>query len=101
MFTKNQTNPFFQTVRVAAEDAAKQMHATISNYVPTKPDSIPEQMSQVEDAVTKRPDAVVFTPVDFKAMGPGAAKAQRREDSGDQHHRPRQRRRSRDLHRLR
>ena len=45
-------------MRVAAEDAAKQMHATISNYVPTKPDSIPEQMSQVEDAVTKRPDAV-------------------------------------------
>jgi ribose transport system substrate-binding protein len=74
LFTKNQTNPFFQTVRVAAEDAAKQMHATISNYVPTKPDSIPEQMSQVEDAVTKHPDAVVFTPVDFKAMGPALQK---------------------------
>jgi ribose transport system substrate-binding protein len=74
LFTKNQTNPFFQTVRVAAEDAAKQMHATLSHYVPTKPDSIPEQMSQVEDAVTKRPDAVVFTPVDFKAMGPALQK---------------------------
>lgn len=74
LFTKNQTNPFFQTVRVAAENAAKQMNASITHYVPTKPDSIPEQMSQVEDAITKRPDAVVFTPVDFKALVPAVQK---------------------------
>jgi ribose transport system substrate-binding protein len=68
LFTKNQTNPFFQTVRLGAESAARQMHATVTHYVPTQPDSIPEQLSQIEDVTTKKPDAVVFIPVDSKAM---------------------------------
>lgn len=74
VFTKNQTNPFFQIVRVGADNAAKQMNAVVVHYVPTKPDSIPEQMSQIEDVVVKKPDAIVFTPVDFKAMTPGIEK---------------------------
>lgn len=74
VFTKNQTNPYFQTMRVATDIAAKSMNATTIQYVPTKPDSIPEQMSQIEDAITKRPDAIVFIPVDFKAMVPGINK---------------------------
>ena len=74
VFTKNQTNPFFQAVRLGAENAAKQMNATVLQYVPTKPDSIPEQMSQIDDVVVKKPDAIVFTPVDYKAMTPGVAK---------------------------
>src|SRR5262245_32411458 len=48
-FTKNQTNPFFQTVRMGADNAAKQLGVTVVHYIPTKPDSIPEQMSQAED----------------------------------------------------
>lgn len=74
VFTKNQTNPYFQSVRLGAENAARQMRATIINYVPTKADSIPEQMSQIESAITKRPDAIVFIPVDVKAMVPGLQK---------------------------
>ena len=74
VFTKNQTNPFFQAVRLGADNAAKQMNATVLQYVPTKPDSIPEQMSQIEDVIVKKPDAIVFTPVDYKAMVPGVAK---------------------------
>ena len=74
VFTKNKTNPFFQAVRLGADNAAKQMNATVLHYVPTKPDSIPEQMSQIEDVVVKKPDAIVFTPVDYKAMTPGVAK---------------------------
>jgi ribose transport system substrate-binding protein len=74
VFTKNQTNPFFQAVRLGADNAAKQMNASVSQYVPTKPDSIPEQMSQIEDVIVKKPDAIVFTPVDYKAMAPGVAK---------------------------
>lgn len=74
LFTKNQTNPYFQTVRVAAETAAREMNADIVQYVPTKQDNIAEQMSQIEDVVTKRPDAAVFIPVDFKAMVPGVEK---------------------------
>src|SRR5215471_20885383 len=74
VFTKNQTNPYFAMLRMGAENAAKQMNARVTQYVPTRPDSIPDQMSQIEDAITKRPDAVLFAPVDFKAMSPGVLK---------------------------
>ncbi len=74
VFTKNQTNPFFQAVRLGADSAAKQLNARVTHYVPTKPDSIPEQMSQIEDVIVKKPDAIVFTPVDYKAMGPAVGK---------------------------
>ena len=68
VFTKNQTNPFFLTVRLGAEAAARSMNATVVHYIPTKPDSIPEQISQLEDVIVKKPSAVVLTPVDFKAL---------------------------------
>jgi ribose transport system substrate-binding protein len=74
LFTKNQTNPYFQTVRVAARAAAKELNVDVVDYIPTKPDSIPEQMSQIEDAITKKPNAAVFIPVDAKAMVPGVEK---------------------------
>ncbi|TPQ35810.1 sugar ABC transporter substrate-binding protein [Cupriavidus pinatubonensis] len=74
VFTKNQTNPYFQVLRQGADSAAKSMNARITHYIPTKPDSIPEQMSQIEDVIVKKADAVVFVPVDYKAMGPGVKK---------------------------
>jgi ribose transport system substrate-binding protein len=74
VFTKNLTNPFFQVVRYGADNAAKQMGAVVQHYVPTKPDSIPEQLSQIDDVVIKKPNAVVFTPVNFTAMGAGIQK---------------------------
>jgi ribose transport system substrate-binding protein len=74
VFTKNLTNPYFQAVRVGAESAAKANKATVIQYVPTKPDSIPEQLSQVEDVIVKKPGAIVFIPVDYKAMVPAVAK---------------------------
>src|SRR6202166_5289512 len=74
VFTKNQTNPYFQAVRLGSETAAKSLGAKVIQYVPTKPDSIPEQLSQVEDVIVKRPDAIVFTPVDYKALIPSVEK---------------------------
>ncbi len=74
VFTKNQTNPLFAAIRAGADNAAKQMNATTQHYVPTKPDSIPEQMSEIEDVVVKKPDAIVFIPVDSKAMVAGVNK---------------------------
>lgn len=74
IFTKNQTNPYFQTVRVGADVAAKSLNAKTLHYIPTKPDSIPEQLSQIEDVIVKKPSAIVFIPVDYKAMVPGAEK---------------------------
>jgi ribose transport system substrate-binding protein len=74
VFTKNLTNPLFASIRAGADNAAKQMNATTQHYVPTKPDSIPEQMSAIEDVVVKKPDAIVFIPVDSKAMVAGVNK---------------------------
>jgi ribose transport system substrate-binding protein len=71
VFTKNQTNPYFQSVRLGAERAAADGDVSLVHYIPTRPDSIPEQMSEIEDAITKRVDAVVFIPVDSRAMVPG------------------------------
>jgi ribose transport system substrate-binding protein len=74
VFTKNQTNPFFESVRVGAANAAKSVGVKVIQYVPIKPDSIPEQTSQVEDAIVKKPNALLFTPVDYKAMVPAIEK---------------------------
>jgi ribose transport system substrate-binding protein len=74
VMTKNLTNPYFQTFRVAAETAARSMHATAIQYTPTKADNIGEQLSQIEDVITKRPNAIVFIPVDNKAMSPAVGK---------------------------
>ncbi|MGA7324574.1 MAG: sugar ABC transporter substrate-binding protein [Rhodomicrobium sp.] len=74
VFTKNQTNPYFQAVRIGSESAAKALNAKVIQYVPTKPDSIPEQLSQVEDVIVKKPDAIVFIPVDYKALVPAVEK---------------------------
>lgn len=74
VFTKNQTNPFFESIRVGAANAAKATGVKIIQYVPIKPDSIPEQLSQVEDAIVKKPNALLFTPVDYKALVPAIEK---------------------------
>lgn len=74
VFTKNHTNPYFQTVRVGADQAAKGLNAKTVHFIPTKADSIPEQLSQIEDVAVKKPSAIVFVPVDYKAMVPGVEK---------------------------
>jgi ribose transport system substrate-binding protein len=74
VFTKNLTNPYFQAVRVGTETAAKKLGVNVMQYVPTKPDSIPEQLSQVEDVIVKKPNAIVFIPVDYKALVPAVEK---------------------------
>lgn len=74
VFTKNQTNPYFQAVRVGTETAAKALGVKVIQYIPTKPDSIPEQLSQVEDVIIKKPNAIIFIPVDYKAMVPAVEK---------------------------
>jgi ribose transport system substrate-binding protein len=53
LFTKNQTNPYFQSVRLGAERAAADGQVDLVHYIPTRPDSIPEQMSEIDDAITK------------------------------------------------
>ena len=58
----------------------------VLQYVPTKPDSISEQMSQIEDVIIKKPDAIVFAPVDYKAWSPAMEKMNAAQNSRHQRH---------------
>ena len=74
VFTKNITNPFWKAVRVGADKAGKELGADIEHAAPTKPDNIEEQTRLVEDWIVKKPAAMVFVPVDFKALVPSIQK---------------------------
>ena len=68
VFTKNSTNPAYEAFRIGAEKVAKEANARVIHYVPEQPDNIAEQTAAVEQAFNDRPDIVLFTPVDDKAM---------------------------------
>jgi ribose transport system substrate-binding protein len=74
LFVKNVTNPFWKSVRVGAEKAAQEMGVTLEHAAPTKPDNIEEQTRLVEDWIVRNPDAMVFVPVDYKALVPTVQK---------------------------
>ena len=74
VFTKNVTNPFWKAVRVGADKAGQQLGADIEHAAPTKPDNIEEQTRLVEDWIVRKPAAMVFVPVDFKALVPSIQK---------------------------
>jgi ribose transport system substrate-binding protein len=74
VFTKNVTNPFWKAVRVGADKAGKELGADIEHAAPTKPDNIEEQTRLVEDWIVRKPAAMVFVPVDFKALVPSIQK---------------------------
>jgi ribose transport system substrate-binding protein len=68
VFTKNFTNPAYQSFRIAADRIARSAGARIQHYVPKQPDNVDEQKAMVEQVLKQRPDAVIFTPVDDVAM---------------------------------
>jgi ribose transport system substrate-binding protein len=74
VFTKNVTNPFWKAVRVGADKAGKALGADIEHAAPTKPDNIEEQTRLVEDWIVRKPGAMVFVPVDYKALVPSIQK---------------------------
>jgi ribose transport system substrate-binding protein len=68
VFTKNRTNPAYDAARLGADRTATRLGATTMHYVPEQPDSVPEQIALIAQAISKRPDAVVFVPVDETAV---------------------------------
>ena len=70
VFTKNQTNPQFEVMRIGSGKAAANAGAVVSQFIPTKADSIPEQMAQLEDVIVRHPAGIVLVPVDNAAIGP-------------------------------
>ena len=70
VFTKSAGNPIARAVRAGAEAVAKAHGITVFHYIPTSPDNVPQQTALVDEALSAKRDAIVFTPVDVKAMVP-------------------------------
>lgn len=70
VFTKSASNPIARAVRAGAEAVAKAHGLTVFHYIPTSPDNVPQQTALVDEALGAKRDAIVFTPVDVKAMVP-------------------------------
>jgi ribose transport system substrate-binding protein len=68
VFTKNTTNPAYEAFRIAADQVGRVNGAHIQHFVPKRPDNVDEQKAMVEQVLKRRPDAVVFIPVDDVAM---------------------------------
>lgn len=68
VFTKNSTNPAYESFRIGADKVATALGARTVHYVPKRPDNIDEQKAFVEQALKDKPDIVIFIPVDDVAM---------------------------------
>jgi len=74
VFTKSSGNPVARAVRAGAEAVAKEHGITVFHYIPTSADNVPQQTFLVDEALSAKHDAIVFTPVDIKAMVPAVQK---------------------------
>ncbi len=68
VFTKNSTNPAYAAFRLAADQVARANGMKVIHFVPKKPDDVEEQKDSVEEVLQRRPDIVIFIPVDDIAM---------------------------------
>src|SRR3981189_3734678 len=74
VFTKSAGNPISRAVRAGAEAVAKANGVTVFHYIPTSADNVPQQTALVDEALSAKRDAIIFTPVDVKAMVPSVQK---------------------------
>jgi ribose transport system substrate-binding protein len=74
VFTKSAGNPIARAARAGADAVAKANGVTVFHYIPTSPDNVPQQTFLVEEALAAKRNAIVFTPVDVKAMVPSVQK---------------------------
>jgi ribose transport system substrate-binding protein len=68
---KNIVNPYHKSCWIGAQKAAaefKDIKITVTS--PTRADNIDEQTRMMEDIILKRPNAIVFIPVDYVALVP-------------------------------
>jgi ribose transport system substrate-binding protein len=74
VFTKSAGNPIAKAVRAGVEQVAKKNGITVFHYIPTSADNPRQQTALVDEALSAKRDAIVFTPVDVKAMVPAVQK---------------------------
>ncbi|HEY2136614.1 MAG TPA: sugar ABC transporter substrate-binding protein [Xanthobacteraceae bacterium] len=68
VFTKNSTNPAYESFRIGADRVAGVAGVRTKHFVPQKPDNTEEQQQMVEQVLREKPDLVIFIPVDDVAM---------------------------------
>lgn len=74
VFTKSQGNPVARSIRIGAETAARAEKMLVFNFIPTSADNVAQQTALTEEALRSKPDAIVFTPTDVKALVPMVTK---------------------------
>jgi ribose transport system substrate-binding protein len=74
VFTKSLGNPVAKGTRSGVDNVAKANNVKVFHYIPTSADNAPQQAGLVDEALKEKPSAVLFTPVDIKALVPAAAK---------------------------
>jgi ribose transport system substrate-binding protein len=72
--TKGQSNPIVRGVRVGSEAMAGKLGDMSMHFVPRTENSVPEQIGLAEEVLRNKPDALVFSPSDPKALLPAVEK---------------------------
>jgi ribose transport system substrate-binding protein len=74
VFTKAAGNPIARAVRAGAQAVGNAAGVTIQQYIPSTAGNVSQQQFLVDEAIRAKSDAIVFGPVDVKAMVPSAQK---------------------------
>jgi ribose transport system substrate-binding protein len=72
--TKGQSNPIVRGVRVGSEAMAGKLGDQSMHFVPRTENSVPEQIGLADEVLRNKPDALVFSPSDPKALLPTVEK---------------------------
>ncbi|HEY3643387.1 MAG TPA: sugar ABC transporter substrate-binding protein [Xanthobacteraceae bacterium] len=72
--TKGQSNPIVRGVRVGSENMAGKLGDKSLHFVPRTENSVPEQIALADEVLSNKPDALVFSPSDPKALVPAVDK---------------------------
>jgi ribose transport system substrate-binding protein len=72
--TKGQSNPIVRGVRVGSEAMAGKLGDQSMHFVPRTENSVPEQIGLADEVLRNKPDALVFSPSDPKALLPAVEK---------------------------
>ncbi len=62
VITKNRTNPAYIGARLGVDRICARLGATVTHYVPEKPDDIDQQIALIHDAIATAPDAIILAP---------------------------------------
>jgi ribose transport system substrate-binding protein len=72
--TKGQSNPIVRGVRVGSETMAGKLGDQSVHFVPRTENSVPEQLGLADEVLSNKPNALVFSPSDPKALLPAMEK---------------------------